>query len=107
MIPGIRHRALEVYYYYYYYYSSAVVQQIQKYVQNKLMKVEEKGRIHSKCSNIIKIATSCLLSVYIQGSSDQEIDRVPLTPLKVSTVWQGENKLFFRESHIFPGLVVF
>ena len=56
--------------------------------------VEEKGRIHSKCSNIIKIASSCLLSVYIQGSSDQEIDRVPLTPLKVRPYGRVKNELF-------------
>ena len=44
--------------------------------------------------------------MYISGSPEQ-IDRVSLNPLKVSIVRQGKNKHVFRESHIFPGLVVF
>ena len=35
MIPGIRHRALEVYYYYYYYYSDRIKYSIQNNEFNK------------------------------------------------------------------------
>ena len=37
--------------------------------------------------------------MYIQGSSDQEINRVPLTPLKVRPYGRVKNELFQGESH--------